>query len=188
VSRRRQFEGATGGQLVLLAAGLVAVALVAMLLAYAQVDAPVGATGEPRAAVTSTEVTGGLVSIARNASRGVGDRASGPAVARTVRQRVDRDVTQMRASWLDRGAVVDLEWNRTAARRWARRDCPGGRHLTFGDCRPRDGLVTQRRAGEWYVVALALDVRLETDRRRARLRLGLAWNGSRIEQWGARPV
>jgi hypothetical protein len=183
VSRRRRFRAATRGQLVLLAAGLVAVVLVAMLLAYAQVDAPVDEPGESQTAVTSTEVTRGLVAVARNASREVGTRASGPSVAHTVRQRAGRDVTRMRAAWLDRGAVVDVGWNRTAARRWARRDCPGGRHLTVSDCRPRDGLVTQRRAGEWYVVALAFDVRVATDRRTARTRLRLAWNGTRIEQW-----
>lgn len=183
MSRDRQFEADTGGQVVLLAAGLVAVVLVAMLLAYAQVDTPVGDASEPRATATPGEVAESLVAVTRNASRAVDDRASGPAVARTVRGRVDGDTARMRTAWLDRGAAVSVEWNHTAARRWARHDCPGGRYLTVSDCLPRDGLVTQRRAGEWYVVAFALDVRVTTDRRTARVRLGLSWNGTRLERW-----
>lgn len=170
----REHWGRTGGrgQVVLLAAGVVAVALGAMLLSYLQVAAV--STPEPAGGVES-EVTAGDVRRAldravANASRSVpADARDDPNAVRTrFTDTLADDVSTLRAGWERGGAVVTVAANASAADAWADNRCPDGPRRQFDDCTASDGLVTQERLDEAYVVAVALDVRIETDRRTTR--------------------
>jgi hypothetical protein len=162
------------GQLVLVAAGVVAVALVALLLAFAAADAQRGTAAEAGPAVGETEVvTGeqvraGLTRAVRNATRTVpsGRRSSESAVRSHVRRSVTNDVERLRGEWAERGAAVAVTRNQSIAAQWATASCPQGPNRRFGPCRASDGLVTQQRAGEWYVVAVAVDARVTGEKRR----------------------
>jgi hypothetical protein len=160
------------GQVVLLAAGLVAVALVAMLLAYLQVVAVggAGATAD-RPSVTATDATRGLEAAVANATASVpADARDDPAAVRTrFDATLATDVSTLRAGWEREGTLVGVARNRTVADAWARDDCPRGELRRFGACIARDGVVVQERVGEWYVVAVALDVRVTAPERSTRV-------------------
>ena len=155
-SRRRR------GQLVLLAAAVVVTALVPMLLAYAQL----GAT-DP-AVTTSTAERAALTDARRTLERSVDettlllandtDASSHDAVARSAIGQFERTATAISTSGADRGAVVSVARNTTAARRWARGDCPRGPNRAFGTCVVTDGVVTQTRGNSTALVAVAVDI------------------------------
>lgn len=159
------------GQLVLLAAATVAVALVAMGLAYAQLGYDADATA-------GADARGPGASVDRALDRAVHGAAAPAAgeyrwarrtdAAAAVGRRLDRRVGRIERARLDGETVVRVERNGSAARRWARRRCPGGPERRFGACRAVDGVVVQERAGETTVLAVALDVRLIADGGRLR--------------------
>lgn len=158
--------GPDRGQLVLVAAGVVAVALLAMLLAFAAVDAGTGAP-DRTSTVDGERVRAALERAVANATESVprNHRTS----ERAVRDRVDRtlagDVTRLREEWAAAGAAVSVSRNRSVAATRARTACPSGPNRQFGSCRADAGVVTQRRAGEWHVVAVVWDVRVTSERR-----------------------
>lgn len=157
------------GQLVLVAAAVIAVALVPMLVAYFQL----GYAGDVAA---SEEYTGptrnGERVIERavdNASQGVpGEYGWGErrAAVDAVRARLAPALDSLRTARLRRGTVYSVAYNDSLARRWARERCPGGPNRQFGPCSARDGVVVQRRAGRVHVVAVALDLTVTTEDRR----------------------
>jgi len=152
------------GQLVLLAAAVVVTALVPMLLAYAQLTAGVGA-GSDAADTAAEQAT--LDDSTRALERAVGDatlalsNASADrhdAVARRTISRLGPTVTALESSGTNRGVVVSITRNDTAARRWARGVCPRGRARAFGACVATEGIVTQTRANSTALVAVAVDI------------------------------
>jgi len=62
------------------------------------------------------------------------------------------------------GVAYSVDYNRSAARAWAREGCPKGPGRRFGSCDARDGVVVQERAGETTLLAVAFDVRVTTAR------------------------
>jgi len=152
------------GQLVLLAAAVVAVALVAMVVAYLQVAGPgtagaqhVVADGEP-----VERVRAGLEPAVYNASLaavGVGWAGRSRAATR-VGQRLDPAVDRLEAGALPDGRAVSVGRNESVAETWATARCPGGPNRQFGSCEAVDGLVFQARGGEATLVAVAFDVRV----------------------------
>jgi hypothetical protein len=148
------------GQLVLAAAGVVAVALVPVALAYLQLGYGAGVGAD-------AGVDRGFDNAERLLARGVHDAAvaagttpwSDRATAvdetrRELRPWLDR----LRTARLDRGVSYRVAYNRTAAREFADRNCPGGRGRSFGPCRASEGVVVQERAGETHVLAVAVDL------------------------------
>jgi hypothetical protein len=148
------------GQLVLLAAVVVAVALVPMAVAYAQLgydadhsaDAPDVTLDDVRRSLDAAFTTAALD------VDGTADASDATAAASAVREdlraavrRLERDVAAT-----DRGLVVS--YNATAAAAWADERCPGGAGREFGDCRVESGLVVQSRAGETTVLAAGFDL------------------------------
>jgi hypothetical protein len=155
---------------VLVAAGVVAVALLAMLLAFAAVDAGTGATDQT-STVDGERVRTALERAVANATESVprGDRTTERAVRDHVNRSLSGDVTRLREEWAAAGAAVSVSRNRSVAADWARTACPSGPNRQFGACRADAGVVTQERAGEWHVVAVAWDVHVTTERRRLSL-------------------
>ena len=144
------------GQAVLLTAGLVAVALAAMLLAYVPVSGGGDAPSAP--SVDADDVRHALDRAAWNASRAPGKRDDPVAVRERFHGTFERDVDALRAEWAASGVAVDVAPNATAAAAWAAEDCPRGPNRRFGGCVAADGLVTQERATGQFVVAVAVDV------------------------------
>jgi len=154
------------GQLVLLAAAVVVTALAPMLLAYAQLTAGAGVGAGSDAAGTAAE-RATLDDSTRALERAVGDatlalaNASADrhgAVARRAIDRLGPTVTALESSGTNRGVVVSITRNDTAARRWARGACPRGRARAFGACVATEGIVTQTRANSTALVAVAVDI------------------------------
>lgn len=152
------------GQTVLLAAGIVAVALATMLLAYAPAS---GGDVPDEPSVTASDVRHALDRTAWNASHTIDERDDAVAVREQFRAAFEPDVEALRAEWAAAGVAVDVRPNATAATAWAAAECPRGPNRNFGACVVDEGLVTQERATGQFVVAVVVDVVLQpaaTDR------------------------
>lgn len=166
MTRRRRDRG----QLVLVAAGLAAVALLACLLAYLQLAGGTAPPREPAPAGTVDGVVRGLEEAVGNASAAVtGEHSDRPRAARALDRTLSPDVRAVTATAAASGSAVIVHGNGTAARAWARESCPGGTDRAFEECVVRDAAVFQTRAGVVHVVAVAFDVAVDDGRRRARL-------------------
>lgn len=169
----RDGAGPDRGQVVLLAAGVAAVALLACLVAYLGVVAGPGTGaadpgGDPAADVD--RVVFGLAAAVDNASAGVsGEYRDREVVVDRAGAVLAADVAGVEAAGAAGGTAVRVRRNATAALAWARTDCPGGPDRAFGPCAVRNGLVVQERADRVHLVAVAFDVRLGDGRHRARL-------------------
>jgi hypothetical protein len=153
------------GQLVLLAAAAIAVALVPLALAHLQLayHADVGATGVDDAPVRDGERT--LDRALQAAVDGIpaqypwGNR-SGAVTA--VRGRLESDLATLNVSGVTEGTAYGITFNATRAGTWASRQCPDGPARQFGPCRADRGIVVQERLGETHVLAAAVDIRVTT--------------------------
>lgn len=170
----RVSHGSTGlvtddrGQLVLIGAVVLAVALVPLVLAYLQLgyqeDVRAGSATGP-GAETERTLDRGL----QNATSGIpatydwGERSQ--AVA-TVRERLNSTLTAVELSKLTEGTTVLVGYDRARARRVSA--CPSGPNRQFGACEAVDGVVVQNRAGRTHVLAAAFDVRVTTPDRELR--------------------
>jgi hypothetical protein len=160
------------GQLVLLAAAVVAVALVPLLFAYLQLGyhADVAATTDhDRAGSDAVRALDGAVGDAERPVRGEYDWASRGDAVETVVRRLNATTTRIERARLDRGVVVRVDRNRSTASRWAATNCPSGSNRAFGPCEADRGVVVQKRAGEATVLAVAFDVTVTSDRSTTRL-------------------
>lgn len=150
------------GQVVLLAAVVVAVALVPMALAYAQLGGdPAPGTGDVGRGVGVDDARRALSTSLTEATVSTDGeyrwRDRGAAVD-AVRSELAGDLTRLEdAAAAERSLVV--AYNESEAAGWAARNCPGGRGREFGPCDVEDGVVVQRRANETAVVAAAFDLR-----------------------------
>lgn len=155
------------GQIVLVAAAVVAVAFLSMTLAYAQLGYDADRAGAGRVAVASVSeidrsLTGSLRAAAREARRT--DDARRWQDRRTVARRVaaslaaDSDRLERAHAGESRSVVIELD--DAAATQWARERCPDGPGRAFGPCRAIDGVVVQERADETAVVAAAFRIRV----------------------------
>jgi hypothetical protein len=155
-------SGRRRGQLVLLAAAVVITALVPMLLAYAQLT--VGVAGE----AADPDATRSLDDATRSLERAVADTTVAVAndtnpdshrtVAALATDRLNATVTTLESSGTARGVTVAIDRNASAARNWARPNCPRGPGRAFDTCAVDDGVVTQTRANSTALVAVAFDV------------------------------
>jgi hypothetical protein len=169
------------GQLVLVAAGVLALALVPIAFAYLQL----GYHADVRAGV---EYDDPQRNAERVLERGVYEASApvqgeyewwqrGDAVA-GVREGLSPRLETLRAARVDRGTAYEVTYNESAAAAWAADDCPSGPDRRFGDCEAIDGVVVQERAGETAVLAVALDVRVTSDDGRSRATLTVRSVGS----------
>ena len=154
------------GQIVLVAAAVVAVALLSMTLAYAQLGYDADRRGAGVAVAPVSEIdrslTGSLRTAAREARRRADRRswADHRSVANRVRESIRADVDRVERANAAESRSISIELQDTAATRWARTRCPDGRGRDFGPCRAIGGIVVQERAGETAVVAAAFRIRI----------------------------
>jgi hypothetical protein len=149
------------GQLVLVAAAVVAIGLAPVLFAYLQL-------GYHPDVETRPDVSGGQAM--EYLDRSVHDAAAATAgeyawrdragMAAAVRERVDDDVETLEAARLDEGVTYLVSYNDTAAERWVDDNCVSGDGKRFGDCTVDGGVAMQDRAGEAVLLAVAVDVRV----------------------------
>jgi len=154
------------GQLVLVAAGVVAIALLPVILAYTQLGYAGLATSEPTATTPDEDALRALERAAYAAS--TGEQGAAPwtqrsGVAETVAGQFDARAASVETGRVERGQVHEVERNESAAAAWAAAACPGGPNRQFGPCDTVGGVVVQDRLGETHVVAIALDLRTVTE-------------------------
>jgi len=156
------------GQVVLVAAAVLALALVPILLSYLQL-------GYHADVSASERYTHPTRNAERVIERGVHDAAAGvpanytwgqrrPAVT-AVRDRLAPRLENLGEARVEQGTVYAVRYNGSAATAYADRHCPGGPDRQFGDCRVDRGVVVQERAGETHVLAVAFDLTVTTERR-----------------------
>lgn len=153
------------GQLVLLAAAIVAVALAPAVVAYLQLGyhADVRAGGEfDDTAADATRVLDRAVHAAAADARGE-PWHSREAVAAAVRADLAPRLAALEASRVEAGVAYRVSYNETAARSRVAH-CPSGPGRTFGPCEAHGGVVLQERVGEATVLAVAFDLTVERER------------------------
>jgi hypothetical protein len=155
------------GQLVLLAAVALVIALVPMALAHLQL----GYQADMQAATVDDQPVAESERVLRRAV----DDAAAPipsqydwgerrdAVA-AVRNRLDATRATLNTSRLDRTTAIGVSYAQQRARQWATTSCPRGQHRQFGSCVADRGVVVQERLGETHVVAVAFDVTVTSAR------------------------
>jgi len=159
------------GQLVLVAAAVLALAIVPLGFAYLQL----GSHADVRA--QSAEASPGSETV-RLLERAVHDAASDAAgqpwagragAAAQANESLDGHIDDIAAAQVDRGVAAEITQNASAAGDWTAENCPSGRGREFGTCENRGGLVVQERAGETHLLAVAFDVTVVSERGEAEL-------------------
>jgi len=172
------------GQLVLVAAVVVAVALVPIVFAYLQLGyhADVRAGGEygdPTGDATATLDRALHAAVAAQPTENWSRRT---VAVTALRDRLAPRIETVETARLDDGIARTVRFNRTTAQRWADRRCPDGRGRSFGDCRAIDGVVVQERAGDTVVLGIGVDVRVTTERGRTNVTGRLPTPAGRADQ------
>lgn len=159
------------GQLVLVAAVVVAAALVPMLVAYLQLGYPADAAVERTDPPSVSDARRALDVATYRAATAVvrTDRSSANASASLVERDLARAAESLDARGAPRDRVYRVRGNESAATVFARTNCPGGERRQFGRCRVVDGVVVQNRVGTWTVVAVAVDLRIVGPETRTRV-------------------
>ena len=155
------------GQLVLLAAVALALALVPMALAHLQLGyhEDVRSVSVDNSPLTDTERT--LHRALDDAATGVQSRhdwTDRTTAIETVRTRLRSTLESLNTSRVTAGLVTLVSYNHTRAADWAASNCPRGKDRQFGSCAADRGVVVQERLGETHVLAAAFDVRITADR------------------------
>ena len=148
------------GQLVVLAAAALALALVPMALAYLQLGYHADVqTGPDR--TTLSDVDRSLDRALVAASDGIPDSYdwdNRSEAVTTLRNRVRPSLDSLRGSGLDSGTAVTLSYNESRAQAWATNHCPSGPDRAFGPCRSDRGVVVQERNGKTHILVATVDV------------------------------
>ncbi len=155
------------GQLVLLAAVALALALVPMTLAYLQLgyhaDGDAATVDEER--LSKTEVTlSRAVDDASTTIPAAYTWSNRSAAIQTVRDRLRSTIGSLNTSRLPEGTVFHITYNQSRASRWASNNCPHGPNRDFGSCSAEKGVVVQNRRNETHVLAAVFDVEMTTQR------------------------
>jgi len=154
---------ASRGQLVVLAAAAVALALFPLALAYLQLGYAGDVAAAPTADAPSTEVTRALDRAGHAATDDVAGEyawAERSEAVAAYRSGLAGDIADLETARLSDGVATEIDYNQSAAGTAAATSCPSGPNRAFGDCAAIDGVVVQERAGETVVVAVAFDVRV----------------------------
>lgn len=162
------------GQLVLLSAAVLAIALVPVLFAYLQLGYHADVTASTDYDSPDRNAKRVLERAVHEASTGIPGNHSWTdrqdAVDR-VRSRLDPRLATLATARIEAGTAVRTTYNQSAADTWATTHCPDGPDRQFGTCEARRGVVVQDRVGETHVLAVALDVTITTERGTRRLTL-----------------
>lgn len=150
------------GQLVLVAAAVLALALVPVAFAYLQLGYNADVEAQSADYDGSRETVRLLERAVHEAATQTNSRpwAGRASVANSVNQSLDDDLDAIQAAQVERGIASQVRQNGSAATTWASRFCPTGPDRDFGGCETRGGLVLQERAGETHLVAVVFDVQV----------------------------
>jgi hypothetical protein len=148
------------GQLVLVAATVVALALVPVLLAYLQLGYHPGAVGAERDVTgeAAVELLDRSVHGAAAATAGEYRWAERSSMAAAVREDLEETVATLERSRIEEGFAYQVAYNGTAAAAWSETGCEAGEGRRFGACHTDGGIALQERAGEAVLLAVAFDV------------------------------
>lgn len=156
------------GQLVLIAAVTITVAIIPMAFAYLQLgyDADVESTGD----IGDPEGDGRqlLVRAVHDASEPVPaefDWANRSAAADAVQSDLSSRFEAVETGLVEQGINRAVRYNTSAASAWANSNCPGGPDRQFGPCVVDGGVIVQERANRTHVLGVAVDLATITDRR-----------------------
>jgi len=162
------------GQLVLVAALALIVALVPLVFAYLQLGY------QDDLQPTQQGETG---QIERTLDRALHDAAAETAgeyewpqrtaAVAAVHGRLNGTIRELERAELTEGVIYEIQYNASRAAEWAAQYCPGGPDRQFGPCEAEGGVVVQERAGETHVLAVAVDIRTTATASEGRLRLVL---------------
>lgn len=137
------------GQLVLVAAIVVAVALIPLVVASLQL----GYDADREAIRSADSSLKDVERLLGHAVRGVEGNRSWNTTS--IRSRLQPSITALERS---HDGVYRVTYNDSAAKRWANEHCPQGPTRRFGPCRAQRGLILQERAGAVQLVAVAYSV------------------------------
>jgi hypothetical protein len=169
------------GQLVLVAATVVAVALVPILLASLQL----GYHGDVRASADydadpSADALRVLERAVATESAQTPSRyawAARDAAVTAVRTGLGPRLDRVETSRIEDGVHYNITYNSTAAQQWTDTNCPSGPDRQFGDCVADSGVVVQDRVDRTHVLAVGFDVTTTTERGEASVTVVLEPSG-----------
>lgn len=155
------------GQLVLVAAVLIIVALVPIVFAYLQLgyDADIEASGDYADPLANAErfLSRAVHETGANISTDyTWDRRS--SAVTKVHDRLQPRILVLERSQITEGTAYRVSYNNSAAVAWAITHCPSGPARQFGPCEIDRSVIVQERAGETHVLAVAVDVTITTER------------------------
>lgn len=157
------------GQLVLVAAVLIVVALVPIAFAYLQLgyNADIEASGD---------YADPLANADRFLSRAVHEAGANisthyvwnhrSSAVTAVHDRLQSRIFVLERSQITEGIAYRVSYNDSAAVAWTITHCPSGPARQFGPCEIDRSVIIQERAGETHVLAVAFDVTITTERGR----------------------
>ena len=157
-------ERSNRGQLVLLAAVALGVALVPLILAYLQLgyhDDVRAGTGASPAEQAEQTLQRGLHEATADVPFEYSWRDRDAAVGE-VRRRLVPILDSIERSGLDHGVAITISYNGTRAGEWADSNCPGGPNREFGPCLVDRGMIVQDRQDRTHVLGAAFDVTVTT--------------------------
>ncbi len=158
------------GQLVLVAAAAIALALFPLVVAYLQLGYAGDVAAEPTGSDPGASIDRALERAVHDAASDVdGDHATPGAAASAFERSVRDDVSRLETARIETGRAAEIEYAPDRAARWV----AGGTWRTgvageFDVPTAQGGIVIQERAGEHVVLAVAFDVRSTTPDRTVR--------------------
>ncbi|MEF8785814.1 MAG: hypothetical protein V5A45_07760 [Haloarculaceae archaeon] len=153
------------GQLVVLAAAAIAIALVPMALAYLQLgyhaDVQTATVEDDTVPAVERTLHQSLISASGDISARHGWHNRSDAVT-TFRERLRPSIESLSTARLADGTAVEVAYNDSRAQVLADERCPRGPDRDFGPCRTDRAVVVQERDGRTHVLAIAVDVHVTT--------------------------
>ena len=160
--------GADRGQLVLVAAAAIALALFPIGVAYLQLGYAGDVAAEPTGPAPGSELDRALERAVHSAATTVDGRGyeTPAAAATTFRRSLGDDVERLETARIEEGAAAQISYAPRMADEWIEStQWETGVAAEFDEPTAHDGVVIQERAGEHVVLAVAFDVVLtEPDR------------------------
>lgn len=151
------------GQLVLIAALVLALVLVSLAFAYLQLgyhDDISAGSDDPAHQLEAT-----LEEVLHDAAADVPGTYSWSErddATISIRAEVDPVRETLETTRLSDGHAYTVRTNQTAADQWATQNCPHGENRQFGDCTTIDGIVLQERNDRTHVLGAAFDLEITT--------------------------
>ena len=153
------------GQLVVLAAAAIAIALVPMALAYLQLgyhaDVQTATVEDDTVPAVERTLHQSLISASSDIPARHGWRDRSDAVT-ALRDRLRPTLDSLSTARLADGTAVEVTYNDSRAQVWEDERCPRGPDRDFGPCRTDRAVVIQERDGRTHVLAIAVDVHVTT--------------------------